>query len=107
MSRPEPPCECEEPFDFAFYLRDFIERNTQAEHAPGDQVEHPSHYASGAIECFDAMQAMATAGELIAYCRLAAFKYIWRAGKKGPAGVDYRKAIWYLTKAAELEEAKK
>ena len=158
MSRPEPPCECEEPFDFGAYFVDFIERNARGEHTHGrspegysagvsalldyvravahtdpcsllgweapvdpskckdrvtissgkdDQVEHPSHYASGAIECFDAMRAMATTGELIAYCRLAAFKYIWRAGKKGPADVDYRKAIWYLTKAAELEEAKK
>lgn len=184
MSRPEPPCECEEPFDFGAYFVDFIERNTRQRRAceggseeddaewdslpsvkpdatdleflrkrakeqatvsalldyvravahtdpcsllgweapvdpnkckdrvtissgKADQVEHPSHYASGAIECFDAMQAMATTGELIAFCRLAAFKYIWRAGKKGPAGVDYRKAIWYLAKAAELEEAKK
>ena len=30
------------------------------------------------------------------YCRLAAFKYVWRAGKKFDAEEDLKKAVWYL-----------
>jgi|TARA_B100000073_G_scaffold347873_1_gene363738 hypothetical protein len=33
------------------------------------------------------------------YCRVNAFKYVWRAGEKGDADTekeDVRKAIWYL-----------
>jgi hypothetical protein len=29
------------------------------------------------------------------YCRLASFKYQWRAGKKFDAVEDLKKSIWY------------
>lgn len=31
-----------------------------------------------------------------------ALKYLWRAGKKGPAAEDYRKAAWYLRREGGL-----
>jgi len=40
------------------------------------------------------------------HCRACAIKYSWRAGIKGPAAQDLRKAAWYLNRAAdELDKA--
>ena len=66
-----------------------------------DNVNHPSHYTTGfparPVECFDITRHLSfTVGN--------AFKYIWRAGKKGDAAKaleDLDKAIWYLDRAAE------
>ena len=61
-----------------------------------DNVNHPSHYTSGmpAIEpeCFDFAVSMS-------FCQGNAFKYVWRAGKKGDAIEDLQKALWYLGRA--------
>jgi protein tyrosine phosphatase (PTP) superfamily phosphohydrolase (DUF442 family) len=73
-----------------------------------DPVSRPQHYATGQIECIDAI-AQAIADEpdpFIAYCRGTAIKYLWRAGRKENAAQDLRKAIWYITRAAEQLEAK-
>lgn len=68
-----------------------------------DAVNHPSHYTQGRIECIDAMESAFGAEELAAYCKIAAFKYIWRMENKG--GIeDIKKAIWYLNKYVELNE---
>lgn len=65
-------------------------------------VEHPSHYNQGNIECIDAMIAAYTKEEVIAFCKLNAFKYIWRANNKGKPLEDLQKADWYLDKVIEL-----
>jgi hypothetical protein len=69
-----------------------------------DMVNHPSHYCTGDIECWDAM--MAAFGEewMMHYANVAAFKYNWRAKHKGNFAEDMRKAAWYNTRAAELKE---
>lgn len=61
-----------------------------------DAVNHPPHYTEGfetkQIECFDIAKHMNFAWG-------NAFKYIWRAGKKGgleKAMEDIDKAEWYL-----------
>jgi hypothetical protein len=62
-----------------------------------DPVNHPAHYTSGPkhsacgdpIECIDIV-------ESLPFNLGNAIKYLWRAGKKGDALEDYRKAIWYL-----------
>lgn len=43
--------------------------------------------------------------ELEAYCKIAAFKYIWRCERKN-GNEDIRKAIWYLQKYLSLKEQK-
>ena len=48
-----------------------------------DQVNHPSHYQGNGIECIDAMLAAFGKGEVISFCKLNAFKYIWRSLQKG------------------------
>lgn len=67
-----------------------------------DVVNHPSHYTQGNIECIDAMKSAFGAAQLATYCKIAAFKYIWRCEYKNGAE-DVKKAIWYLNKFLELE----
>lgn len=58
-------------------------------------VNHPSHYTQGKIECIEAMEAMLTPEEFRGYLRGSIFKYQWRVMDKN--GVeDLEKAKWYL-----------
>lgn len=68
-----------------------------------DVVNHPTHYTQGGIECIDAMEAAFGAHELAVYCKIAAFKYIWRCEHKNGLE-DVKKAVWYLNKYIELME---
>ena len=70
-----------------------------------DPINSPSHYASGGIECIDAMQAMLSRDEFIGYLRGNIFKYQWRYKLKN--GVeDLKKAQWYANRLIELEQSK-
>ena len=64
--------------------------------ASQDQVNSPSHYRQGEIECIDAMRAQATPEEFRGYLRLNCAKYLWRYNHKGNALEDLKKARWYL-----------
>lgn len=67
-----------------------------------DNVNHPSHYASGSIECIDAMIAAYGIKAVMDFCKCNAFKYQWRfEGKNGEE--DLRKAQWYQNKYIELK----
>jgi hypothetical protein len=52
---------------------------------------NPTHYRShpSGLQCIDFTEHMN-------FCRGNAFKYLWRAGLKGDAVEDLRKARWYL-----------
>lgn len=66
-----------------------------------EMVNHPAHYNDGQIECIDAMIDAFGNNEVMSFCKINAFKYIWRAEHKG--GVkDIKKAAWYLNKYIEL-----
>lgn len=66
-----------------------------------DNVNHPSHYTQGGIECIDAMESAYGTKNTAMYCHINAFKYIWRSEDKN--GIeDLNKAIWYLNKEIEL-----
>jgi hypothetical protein len=56
-----------------------------------DPVERPKHYTShpSGVECIQVT-------EHLNFCLGNAVKYIWRAGEKGDAVEDLRKARWYL-----------
>ena len=64
--------------------------------ASQDQVNSPSHYRQGEIECIDAMKAQATPEEFKGHLRLNCAKYLWRYNHKGNALEDLKKARWYL-----------
>ena len=68
-----------------------------------DMVNHPPHYTQGAVECIDAIRAALGDEGLVAYCRGNAIKYLWRMGQKGDAVQDLEKAVWYITKAVEVQ----
>lgn len=67
-----------------------------------DQVNHPQHYNSGGIECINAMEAAFGKEEVASFCKLNAFKYIWRSNHKGKSAEDMQKAEWYIRKYNEL-----
>jgi len=70
--------------------------------APYDSVDKPSHYASGDIECIDAIQAQMSLEEFQGYLRGNVVKYNWRWRNKG--GVEsLRKARWYLERLIATE----
>lgn len=64
----------------------------QLEHAAGhDAVERPAHYTRGPIECVEVIEGLS-----LGYHLGNVIKYVWRAGQKGDALEDLRKARWYL-----------
>lgn len=68
-----------------------------------DNVNHPKHYA-GKIECIDAMKQCFGTKQTQDFCKLNAFKYLWRCENKNNKLEDIKKAIWYLNKYVELNE---
>lgn len=64
-----------------------------------DMVNHPPHYkdASG-IECIEVTKHMSFLG---GNC----FKYLYRAGSKGDAIEDLKKAAWYADRAQKNDKA--
>ena len=71
--------------------------------AANDPVNHPSHYASGGIECITAMEASMSPEEFQGYLRGNIFKYCWRFRDKN--GVqDLQKARWYIDKLVQCLE---
>ena len=66
-----------------------------------DNVNSPSHYNSGAIECIDAIQASMTITEFWGYLKGNSIKYLWRYRYKGHMVQDLEKSVWYTTKLIE------
>ena len=48
-----------------------------------ENVNHPSHYNHGKLECIDIMEDVFGIDETKAFCKLNAFKYLVRAELKG------------------------
>lgn len=63
--------------------------------APRDDVNNPTHYTQGEIECIDAIRAALTPEEYRGYLKGNVMKYTWRERVKG-ATESLRKAQWYL-----------
>ena len=64
-----------------------------------DAVTAPQHYRSHAsgVECI-------TVTEHMGFCVGNAVKYLWRAGLKGPAIEDLKKARWYIDREIQRLE---
>ena len=69
-----------------------------------DNVNRPSHYTAGKVECIDAMEAAVTGLEgMDAILTAQILKYVWRWKKKN--GVeDLRKAEWCLKRLIAMKE---
>lgn len=78
--------------------------NLNALSPQGEQVNHPKHYQGSKYECIDVMADVFGKEKTAVFCELNAFKYQWRADKKGASLQDKKKAIWYLNKYIELNK---
>lgn len=68
---------------------------------------NPSHYgADGKIECIDVMLQQFGVEEVQSFCKLNAFKYMFRMGHKDEVLQEAKKIQWYIDKFIELEEKK-
>lgn len=71
-----------------------------------DVVDNPKHYNGSKYQCIDVMQDTYGKDAILAFCKLNAFKYIYRAEKKN--GIeDMKKAVWYLNKYIDLNSLDK
>ena len=77
-------------------------RDVEATH---DAVNSPSHYASGEIECIDAIKASMTPDAFTGYLKGNVQKYMWRYEKKVNPAEDLKKAQWYLARLIEEVDA--
>ena len=59
-------------------------------------IERPSHYTQGDVECIDAMVSAFGEEAVKDYCRINAFKYVWRIKSKDSVESNTLKAIWFL-----------
>lgn len=68
---------------------------------PNDNINSPAHYAShpSGVECIEVTEHMN-------FCLGNTMKYLWRAGLKGNAIEDLKKARWYLDREISRLESK-
>jgi hypothetical protein len=62
------------------------------------------HYKELAVQPWSAMQSWMSAAEFDGFLRGNAIKYLARAGRKGDAVQDLKKAMHYLEKLIELKQ---
>lgn len=68
-----------------------------------DNVNHPSHYTQGKVECIDAIEAGMSEEMFEGYLKGCCNKYLWRYKMKG-GSESLRKAQWYLDRLIKLNE---
>ena len=66
-------------------------------------VNHPSHYCQGDMECIDGIVGAFGKDEAVVFCKINAFKYLWRLGHKDDEAQEIGKIKWYLDKYLELK----
>lgn len=72
----------------------------------GDNVNHPTHYTDGGIECIEAIEASLTPDEYRGYLKGNIQKYVWRERLKGGTE-SLKKAQWYIDRLIQLDEIQK
>ena len=68
-----------------------------------DNVNQPSHYNAGDIECIQAIQASMTTRQFQGYLMGNVIKYMWRDEYKNQKE-DLLKAQWYLKRLLDTYE---
>lgn len=69
-----------------------------------DNVNHPTHYNKGTMECLDVIKACLSNSEFKGFLKGNVMKYMYRKGDKGDALEDLNKACWYAKKLMEQED---
>ena len=67
-----------------------------------DKQLNPDHYKAGKLQTIEQMLIMFGIDEVTAFCKLNAYKYQARAGLKGDAVMDHKKADWYMRLYKEI-----
>ena len=67
-------------------------------------ISSPDHYTAGGLEVIEILRAKLTAEEFVGFCKGNALTYIFRAGLKDSAEIDYQKAGYYLELLNKLEK---
>ena len=67
-----------------------------------ESVDHPPHYKSGGLEAIDVIEAFG-----LGFFLGNVIKYVLRAGRKGDAAEDLKKARWYIDREIARREAGK
>ena len=86
----------------AFSASDNINNSEESK----SDISHPSRYSKNGYECIDVMIAVFGVEATKHFCKLNAFKYIWRESDKGKEK-DIQKAIQYLKWFLELSDSDK
>ena len=68
-----------------------------------EMVNHPEHYNHSYMECIDGMLGAFGDKEVRTFCKISAFKYLWRLGYKDDEAQEIGKIKWYLDKYLELK----
>ena len=69
-----------------------------------DNVNRPTHYNTGNIECIEAIEESMTPDAFKGYLKGNTMKYLWRYERKGKGLEDLKKAQWYLNRLIEEAE---
>ena len=69
-----------------------------------EEINHPDRYANGKYECIDVMVDVFGVEATKTFCKLNAFKYLWREERKNGLQ-DVKKTAWYINKYIELSES--
>ena len=67
-----------------------------------DDVNNPSHYNYGKVECIEAIEESMTPEAFKGYLKGNAIKYLWRYERKSNALQDLQKATWYLNRLTQI-----
>ena len=81
-----------------YYPKSLIEQHLVEEESEQDNVNSPSHYTKGGIECIDAIEASMTREAFLGYLKGNVQKYVFRYESKSNPTEDLKKAQWYLNK---------
>ena len=67
-----------------------------------DNVNRPTHYNTGNIECIEAIEESMSSVAFKGYLKGNCMKYLWRYDYKGKPSEDLQKAGWYLQKLTAM-----
>lgn len=84
--------------DWFIYPASLIEQHLVEEDPEQDNVNSPSHYTKGGIECIDSIEASITDEAFLGYLKGNVQKYVFRYESKSNPAEDLKKAQWYLNK---------
>ena len=105
LRQEHPPLDFEDNERIDQVIDEMFEINTSIfDFDETDPVNSPDHYASGGIECIDAIEESMASYAFHGYLKGNCQKYLWRYEAKENPIQDLQKCRWYLDKLIETLE---